>query len=135
MISKKRESTARSVPERVCSQARRYRKRYANLQRYRARLNFVISKKRESTARVFSRFWPTRKDSNLRPSESESDALSSCATGRDPPYYNTAPPGFQVLFPKIIRQDARSRTCIKSLPLPHTEKEHPSIFNIFPKST
>ena len=27
-------------------------------------------------------FWPTRKDSNLRPSESESDALSSCATGR-----------------------------------------------------
>ena len=26
--------------------------------------------------------WPTRKDSNLRPSESESDALSSCATGR-----------------------------------------------------
>ena len=28
-------------------------------------------------------FWPTRKDSNLRPSESESDALSSCATGRD----------------------------------------------------
>ena len=28
-------------------------------------------------------FWPARKDSNLRPSESESDALSSCATGRD----------------------------------------------------
>ena len=27
--------------------------------------------------------WPTRKDSNLRPSESESDALSSCATGRE----------------------------------------------------
>ena len=27
--------------------------------------------------------WPTRKDSNLRPSESESDALSSCATGRN----------------------------------------------------
>ncbi len=27
--------------------------------------------------------WPTRKDSNLRPSESESDALSSCATGSD----------------------------------------------------
>ena len=27
-------------------------------------------------------FWPARKDSNLRPSESESDALSSCATGR-----------------------------------------------------
>ena len=26
-------------------------------------------------------YWPTRKDSNLRPSESESDALSSCATG------------------------------------------------------
>ena len=26
--------------------------------------------------------WPARKDSNLRPSESESDALSSCATGR-----------------------------------------------------
>ena len=25
--------------------------------------------------------WPARKDSNLRPSESESDALSSCATG------------------------------------------------------
>ena len=29
------------------------------------------------------RFWPTRKDLNLRPSESESDALSSCATGRN----------------------------------------------------
>ena len=29
-----------------------------------------------------SEVWPTRKDSNLRPSESESDALSSCATGR-----------------------------------------------------
>ena len=28
-------------------------------------------------------YWPTRKDSNLRPSESESDALSSCATGRE----------------------------------------------------
>ena len=27
-------------------------------------------------------FWPARKDLNLRPSESESDALSSCATGR-----------------------------------------------------
>ena len=27
-------------------------------------------------------FWPTRMDSNHRPSESESDALSSCATGR-----------------------------------------------------
>ena len=27
-------------------------------------------------------FWPARQDSNLRPSESESDALSSCATGR-----------------------------------------------------
>ena len=26
-------------------------------------------------------FWPTRQDSNLRPSESESDALSSWATG------------------------------------------------------
>ena len=27
--------------------------------------------------------WPARKDLNLRPSESESDALSSCATGRN----------------------------------------------------
>ena len=27
-------------------------------------------------------FWPARQDLNLRPSESESDALSSCATGR-----------------------------------------------------
>ena len=32
--------------------------------------------------RGVSFYWPTRKDSNLRPSESESDALSSCATGR-----------------------------------------------------
>ena len=28
-------------------------------------------------------FWPTRQDSNLRPQESESCALSSCATGRN----------------------------------------------------
>ena len=28
------------------------------------------------------RIWPTRQDSNLRPQESESCALSSCATGR-----------------------------------------------------
>ena len=49
----------------------------------RARLNFVISKKQKNTMKVFSCFWPTRKDSNLRPSESESDALSSCATGRN----------------------------------------------------
>ena len=41
----------------------------------------VKSTKRKSRLRDFS-FWPTRKDSNLRPSESESDALSSCATGR-----------------------------------------------------
>ena len=27
------------------------------------------------------RFWPARRDSNTRPSESESDALSDCATG------------------------------------------------------
>ena len=37
---------------------------------------------KNSTSRNLSNFWPTRKDSNLRPSESESDALSSCATGR-----------------------------------------------------
>ena len=34
-------------------------------------------------------FWPTRQDSNLRPSESESDALSSCATGRYALYCST----------------------------------------------
>ena len=37
---------------------------------------------KNSTSRNLSNFWPARKDSNLRPSESESDALSSCATGR-----------------------------------------------------
>ena len=47
----------------------------------RARLSFVIIQKKKTPQGCFS-FWPTRKDSNLRPSESESDALSSCATGR-----------------------------------------------------
>ena len=39
---------------------------------------------RKSTAGSFPRgaFWPARQDSNLRPQESESCALSSCATGR-----------------------------------------------------
>ena len=37
-------------------------------------------------------FWPTRKDLNLRPSESESDALSSCATGREHKKYSTKKP-------------------------------------------
>ena len=74
------------LPERVCSEARRYRKRYANLQRSpqaRARSNFVIEQRKKWSARLHFFLWPTRKDSNLRPSESESDALSSCATGRD----------------------------------------------------
>ena len=33
-------------------------------------------------AHIIQGFWPTRADSNRWPSESESDALSSCATGR-----------------------------------------------------
>ena len=37
---------------------------------------------KEKAAYATFPFWPARKDSNLRPSESESDALSSCATGR-----------------------------------------------------
>ena len=37
---------------------------------------------RKTTSLCLSFFWPARKDSNLRPSESESDALSSWATGR-----------------------------------------------------
>ena len=37
---------------------------------------------KNSTSRNLSNFWPTRQDSNLRPRESESRALSSCATGR-----------------------------------------------------
>ena len=48
-------------------------------------------------------FWPTRKDSNLRPSESESDALSSCATGRYeivPHYYSILAGKMQALFEK-----------------------------------
>ena len=46
-----------------------------------ARSNFVAVKIKSTYTGCFL-FWPTRKDSNLRPSESESDALSSCATGR-----------------------------------------------------
>ena len=38
------------------------------------------NKKRIPEKRVFF-FWRTRQDLNLQPSESESDALSSCATG------------------------------------------------------
>ena len=41
----------------------------------------IKSKNRQAYAKLVD-FWPTRKDLNLRPSESESDALSSCATGR-----------------------------------------------------
>ena len=41
----------------------------------------ILSKKKKSLIAT-SFFWPARKDLNLRPSESESDALSSCATGR-----------------------------------------------------
>ena len=47
-----------------------------------ARSNFVISKNKKTPTRSVFCSWPTRKDLNLRPSESESDALSSCATGR-----------------------------------------------------
>ena len=50
-------------------------------------------------------FWPTRKDSNLRPSESESDALSSCATGRYeilPHHYSILAKKKQPLFQKKV---------------------------------
>ena len=46
------------------------------------RANFVEKSTHLSTRQMCAFFWPARKDSNLRPSESESDALSSCATGR-----------------------------------------------------
>ena len=53
-----------------------------------------------------SEVWPTRKDSNLRPSESESDALSSCATGRYeilPHHYSILAKKKQPLFQKKSR--------------------------------
>ena len=64
-------------------------------------------------------FWPTRKDSNLRPSESESDALSSCATGR----YEVAA---QCRFERPTRKTralhaircAKSATCAKGCKQP-----------------
>ncbi len=65
------------------------------------------NKKRPRYAGPFR--WPTRKDSNLRPSESESDALSSCATGSEyddhfrglsSRYYSTNPLKMQPLFEK-----------------------------------
>ncbi len=40
-------------------------------------------KKTDKDKVLVGHLWPARKDSNLRPSESESDALSSCATGRN----------------------------------------------------
>ena len=49
-------------------------------------MQFLISvswpKKSKEVNALLGFFWPTRQDLNLRPSESESDALSSCATGR-----------------------------------------------------
>ena len=45
-------------------------------------LNPLIKRKKTDKDFVLvGLLWPARKDSNLRPSESESDALSSCATG------------------------------------------------------
>ena len=38
--------------------------------------------KKQQTAKSVCCFWPARQDLNLRPRESESRALSSCATGR-----------------------------------------------------
>ena len=93
VISEKQKSTRKEcffafgLPERVCSQARRYRRRYANL-RHSASPSCKVElcdkrKTKKHPQGVLFCFWPTRKDSNLRPSESESDALSSCATGRN----------------------------------------------------
>ena len=46
--------------------------------------------KKNTTHEGWCSFWPTRADSNRWPSESESDALSSCATGRYE-YYSIIP--------------------------------------------
>ena len=43
---------------------------------------YIHNKKGTFVHQKFLFCWPARKDLNLRPSESESDALSSCATGR-----------------------------------------------------
>ena len=75
----------------------------------RERANFVISKTKSTREGCFL-FWPTRKDSNLRPSESESDALSSCATGRNIKFLGTLPDKNLQSLPLGVR-------CLQTAPL------------------
>ena len=77
--------------------------------------------------------WPTRKDLNLRPSESESDALSSCATGR----YEFAA---QCRFERPTRKTralhaircAKSATCAKGCKQPSNLRRNTSTKLLLP---
>lgn len=101
-----------SLPDRVTRSARDAAlRRYANLHRFRDRFATGRPKDRAPHARC-PVFWPTRQDSNLRPSESESDALSSCATGRYALYCST-------VFPKSKPQNAFFSFFVQRLSVMH----------------
>ena len=73
--------------------------------------------------------WYARQDSNLRPSESESDALSSCATGT---YVRPAPVGVGLLFCFWWSNSSQRRIAflfsLPSVPVPPTACGFPILY-------